>query len=437
MRNGRSAPAAASLPGLTSEHSKPSIYRQLHEIRESLHRDANDPLLWIDLALLYTTLGQYRPAMRSMNAALALAPNSRLAIRCATRMYVHYGELDRALSLLRRNEKTEADPWLISAEIATAEIGQRKPKFVRQAQRLVETYASTPGFLTELAGTLATTFGKAGNRKAAKRLLQVSLLEPNDNSIAQAFWMQRSLPNLIQPHKSLLLYDRVYEARALQTFEEGRWNDALANSISWLDDEPYSTRPAILGSFIASTFLRDFKQADAIARRGLSANPDDIFLLNNHAYALANLGLFPEAETIVLSFPRSFAQSPEYSTLLATRGLIAFKRGDIDFGRKCYETALFASSKRTDALTWRAFHCLHYALAELESLTPAWENLLRLFRATDLSATAVPRQFRMAIRFLLDQVISIVARRLQLDADIHIPELLDQLRTSLKTASID
>ena len=86
-----------------------------------------------------------------------------------------------------------------------------------------------------------------------------------------------------------------FEAQAWNSFQAGASEDALANSKSWLVDQPFSRRPAILGSYIASSLLEDYRAAVEITEKSLLPNPNDPILLNNLAFAYASLGQLDDA----------------------------------------------------------------------------------------------------------------------------------------------
>src|SRR5262249_41127381 len=124
--------------------------------------------------------------------------------------------------------------------------------------------------ISELASAVGTLEYKAGRRKDGKKHLSLSLLEPSENAIAQAGWVARTLSNDVQvPQKKMEISA---EAAAWAAFEISDWNVALERSQEWQDDQPFSSRPAVQGSFIAATIFDNFEQAKTIALRGMRCN---------------------------------------------------------------------------------------------------------------------------------------------------------------------
>jgi Flp pilus assembly protein TadD len=90
------------------------------------------------------------------------------------------------------------------------------------------------------------------------------------------------------------------------------WDQALVATRRWFEDEPFSARPAMLGSAIAASAMDDFFEAASIARRGLVSNPDDPGLINNLAFALACDGNLLEARKsfqVGIKTPQSRSES--------------------------------------------------------------------------------------------------------------------------------
>jgi hypothetical protein len=110
----------------------------------------------------------------------------------------------------------------------------------------------------------------------------------------------------------------------------------------------------VLASYVAGVGLRDHREAVRIGKEGLRANPRDILLRNNVAVSLAVLGSIDEAEKVFVSSSVDTPQPALVATLLATRGLLRYRRGDLEQGRDFYSRALallqVSGTKRTRAL---------------------------------------------------------------------------------------
>src|SRR6185295_6008504 len=84
--------------------------------------EPRNAFVWSDLARLYVLVGLRDQAERAMQVALSLAPFDRFIVRSAARFFLHSSNPDRSLQILRRNERTKLDPWLMAAELAFSSV---------------------------------------------------------------------------------------------------------------------------------------------------------------------------------------------------------------------------------------------------------------------------------------------------------------------------
>ena len=345
--------AVITTSSFSEEMHKP-IYRRVSNTRRKLHRDPRNVLAWLDLALAYIILGQREKAVQSMELALYLAPHHRQVLRSAVRLFVHIDEQDRAHTLLVHNSRTRNDPWLIAAEIATAKIADRNPRYVRQGRQTVKSSGLPPAHLTELQSALGTDeFYGGANRKARQRI-RASLTAPTDNALAQARWVSTQISDLYIDEEAFSI-PFGFEARSWRALEEGRWADARDECGKWLTDEQYSSRPATVGSYLGIALTNDFGFAETCAREGLRADPSGETLRNNLTVALAYQGKMDEAVQEFNKITLPLSELPAY-VWNATKGLLKFRLGDIDDGRELYAKAerLAAAAQRHRVLIFRA-----------------------------------------------------------------------------------
>jgi Tfp pilus assembly protein PilF len=310
--------------------------RVIGAIRRSLRDFQDDPIHWIELALAYAIIGREKKADRAIKVAVRLAPNDRFVLRCASRFLVHDDRPDEAAHLLVRAKRTKTDPWLLAAHLAISEIIDKPARFYRKARETFKS-ADIPAFhLSELGAALATAELYSGNDKGARRLFGNALVAPTENALAQALWAKNFLAVEVRNRSEV---PRSFEANARALVQIEEWNEALKASEAWLQDEPFSARPALLGSAIAATANEDFSKAEMIARRGLVANPTDVGLINNLAFALASANK-TEAAAKALAEVRGDPPISQRVALLATSGLIAFRSGDLLLGREKYLQAI-------------------------------------------------------------------------------------------------
>ena len=338
-----------------------------------------DPIAWVDLALAHTIQGFTDLAEREMQVALHLAPDSRFVLRSAARLLVHKDRADEANYLLNASPRASEDPWLLAAEISTAQLAFGKARRALEGRTMAARGAFAPHSLSELTSELATTELISGRDRQSRLLFGQSLSDPTENAIAQAV-SQANRTNL-QLDPVTLSMSRGYEARALEHARQGEWQAATEEAARWLEDQPFSQEPYRFASFTTSFGSADYDSAARIAIEGLRLHPNDEMLRNNAAYALANLDLPAEA--------RRFIRVPtdqiddDALTQLATMGLVHFREGDAETGGRLYRLAIAGLEKlrRRDLAGVAASHL---ALEEMRMGMPAGartaERALKLVR---------------------------------------------------------
>jgi tetratricopeptide (TPR) repeat protein len=315
------------------------IGAEIRRNRRRLVRFPDDPISWVDVSRLFAVLGLTDKADRAMRAALTLAPNHRFTLRSGARLYVHLGDAQRAVEILRRSPATPTDPWLVAAEVSSSMVAERTPRFANVAKQLLSSDNFSPFETAELAGSLASLTLKDGSASKAKKLFAQSLRNPTENAVAQAEWAsQRMKASLVEKHH--LELPQSFEARALESYSAANWERALSEGEQWQLDELFSTRPAEFGSFVAGTAVGDFTRAERFARLGLRSQPNDKMLLNNLAFALASSDRVEEAAEVISRIKMSELTEDGRTASIATAGLILFRSGEPALGRQYYETAI-------------------------------------------------------------------------------------------------
>lgn len=342
---------------------RPSIAR----LRALLRFNPRSAALWADLARLQAAIGRSGRALRSMQTALSLAPRHRWLLRVANRLFLHLSDPQRAHDLLLRNPGTPRDPWLIAAEIATAQVRGTTPKFMRQARDFIRHKSLAPVHLSELASAIATTDLEAGARKSAMRLLGLAIKDPTENALAQIEWAARSDGNNLDVGGAISHASDAYEAAAWLKYHDGALTDALAQAEAWLKDEPFASRPASMACHIAG-LLDDYAKIESITKRMMTRLAarhsgaetsmqdsrqrlaDEMLHRNNHIFAVLSSGrLFasPRPEDTVaigeiLAFlnRRMAASGPDLAHATANIGLLAYRLGHLEDGRGAYRKAM-------------------------------------------------------------------------------------------------
>lgn len=339
--------ARSIAPGGTSEQGDfdENWAEVVRRLRTSLATDPRSAMQWSDLALAHTVLGNRRNALRSMNVAISLAPDNRFVLRTAARCFQHWGEPDRAHALLRSSAATLREPWLLSAEVAIASARQRPPTFFAAGRSMVKDRSFSSRDVSELACGLGSIEFEAGAKRHARPLLVSALKEPTENSVAQVEWLF-SKDNRQFPGGGLEQFQTpmLFEATAVENYVKGEWVEALASAKQWLEFQPFSSRPAELGSYAAS-LIGQFNDAVDMLASVRASNPDDQMVFNNLAYFSAMGGKLEDGKRWLEKVNWTELDADQLPILTATAGLLKFREGDVEGGRAMYGRAVLQAQK--------------------------------------------------------------------------------------------
>lgn len=323
-----------------------TISTRIHHLRNLLNKYPRNALLWADLSLFYIMLGQAQQSKDAMNVAIILAPDNRFVLRSATRMFIHLDEPDRAHKLLIDRPVTRQDPWLLAAEIATAGVANRTPMLVHAGKDILERKKFSAFHTAELASALATLELSSGTSRKARKLFQLSLVDPTENSIAQSVWAKKQI-QFLDTDSVLQKTPRTYEARAMSALRDLNWEETVQESQLWLVDEFFSSRPAEVGSYAALIGLENYPLAEKLIKTALIANPDDLTLINNLAFSIASQDRIWEARKVLDDALLQIENSNENVPIKATMGLIKIRSGEIDAGKALYHEAISLAQHRS------------------------------------------------------------------------------------------
>ncbi len=344
-----------------------AVETNLHiaQTKSWINKFPRNAIAWIELARLYTIKGQKHKAKRAVLVALGLAPFDRYIVRCAVRFFLHIGDNDSAWHYIQRASRQGFDPWLKAIEINVSLISGKSTPSLKGYLPKDHTDVNVFHYseLFESTGLLELD---AGNQSKAKKQFRKAWIDPSESVITHAEWIIRNkLPGLRKT--TSLNFGKSMEALTWIHYFDLKVDKSLETVKEWELEEPYSKYPFIVGSSIASNIGRPDEGAE-IAQRGLTSNPDDIMLNNNHCYALLRAGRVREAENLIGKIKAGI--NSEYGIYcLATRGLFEFKKNNIHIGRRLYfEVIEKCQREHNHDLHAKAY--LSLALTEIEASTP-------------------------------------------------------------------
>ncbi len=335
------------------------LSRVISELRKLTRDYPRNPLHWFDLGLAYTISGDIGNAEKPVRVGLALAPYNRFALRSASRYFMHCENSKEAHRLLVNSGKLDSDPWIMSAEIAVALSGNLKSVIASKSKRLAENVDERDIRYSELFSALASLEYEGGSMKWSKRYYRKSIINPTENAMAQYVWAivnHREMKvldddNLNHIKDKLSVVSNAAEARYRYNFDLSQYKASIEDTKEWLDDQPFSSRPAGLGSYV-SCVVEDYGEAKRFAERGYKSNPKDSWIINNLAFAELKLGQVKRAEKLLQEIEKKDIEHDErlFAVVTATLGMLDYKSNRSEAGYAKYLTALdiISGSSRPD-----------------------------------------------------------------------------------------
>lgn len=313
---------------------------EIARLKRSVRNYPVNPIAWSDLSLSYATIGQADKAKMAMNIAMSLAKGNRFVLRSASRCFLHFEEPDRAVDILNKSGLCAIDPWIASAEIAIAESKGLKSKCISRAKDLIEDDNLTPFSRGELAASLGTIEIKSGSIRRAKKIMSKAIRDPTENALAQVEWASSihdiDFNDMIELRR---IVPASYEATAVHAYYSKEFAESLKASEKWGRFQFLSSRPIIHSTFIASSMLNDDLATIDIFDNALPVQQNSALAVNNYAFSLARVGRTEEAANKLNQWINK-ASSEEKLVFTATMGLICFREGDVEGGRRLYNIAV-------------------------------------------------------------------------------------------------
>ena len=232
---------------------------------------------------------------------------------------------------------------MISAHIASSNLIGRFSPHIKNGVDLIKSRNFSDYDLTELSSSIGSLEIASGSFKKAKPFLEISTQNPNDNSLAQFEWLSKRESRLIFDPQKFSSVKNPFEAFAFENFKKGNFKDAFYNCLDWFLDIPFSKRPIMFGSYIA-TILEEHDTAIMLCLIGLRYDHYEIGFINNLVYNYCLKNDLENAEKHLTNYHYKIDQqklSNEIKiSLQATIGLFLLRSNKIEEGKQYYKTAI-------------------------------------------------------------------------------------------------
>ena len=324
---------------------KLEIHQKISTLKKRIIQFPYNSINWMDIAFYYAIIGQIRKAKRSVDVAVSLSPNNRFVLRSAVRFYLHIGEEDKALYIIKKSYLVSIDPWITSVEIALTQRFGLKTKYYKKGVQLLTSRNYSNFCLSELNCTIGTLQYNSGSNRKAKKYIVDSLIDPNENVLTQAEWL---LPNINIPITNRPNLKFLSEANTRKYFLESKFKESLSSALDWIKFQPFCTGASSFGSYIASVCLEEYGTAIDISKKALITSPGDLTLINNLAHALCLDGKISEASEVIGNIDITKVKPLDKYIITATNGLICYNIDEAEKGFQLYSDSVEFFKKNND-----------------------------------------------------------------------------------------
>lgn len=390
-----------------------------------------DSRLMGETALLYVNLGQLDKTKKLLEKALILTPNDRYLLRSATRFFIHSNKADHAAWILDNRPISRYDPWLAAALMACNSVIDGKLKNYKATKKLAKNMSFSERTRSELQSEIATLELLSGSKNSGGKWLQMSSIDPTENTIAQIEWASRKLMSDTNRFRETD-FSISHEAAANNAYANANWIAALKACELWLEYEPFSSRPAILGSVIAAVEENIVRKGILIAEKGILANPSEAVLYNNLAVLYAYIGETTKADKMLtFAIANQGADPTNLFVHAATRGLIEFRKGNISNGVENYMKAMEIAvdqRQQTSCLRILTFLCKEVSLLDWKMS----QQILSIIKELDVILEKKGQKISVDISFTIKKLSEENRPLVQSDELYNVLSMSDEKIDSLK-----
>lgn len=317
-------------------------------LKKQLRDFQYNAITYCELSRCYSDLGILDKAEQYMLCAVQLAPHNRYVSRCAARFFVHNGKFSKARKILISNGMINSDPWLLASEIAVSTSMNRSSRLIKLGRQLALSGNVSPFSSSELCFAICKEDLISGSRKDVQLMFNKGMIDPNDNCLAQAEFFTKEYSKMYFDYDAYNRITKKNEADTRNFYNLGKYEDAFLSSVKWMTDFRFSHEPIHFAFDIACTYLKKYDFSISVIKHWLLYNPHDYVMLNNIVYALCLSDKISEAEEYLskIDLDKQLVDKVENGIcLLATAGLLEYRKGNIQNGRNLYQLSIDTAKK--------------------------------------------------------------------------------------------
>lgn len=316
---------------------------------------------------------QLRKSERSLKTCISLSPDSEAVLLLAhillesSRAYEARVILERYTALVG---KRSAASELLSRSYQIEGNFKRARQELEDAFRLCPETADQAFIRSRIANNIGACADHLMDLKGTERWLRHSiLLCPSGNvlpseNLAKLYIRTGRLSEAKEVVSQALR--EFPDSRQLSVLwavclgEDGRYEESVSELKRELEREDCLAEALVAsGNYLCE--MGDYAKALAVLRRGREEYPDNIFIMNNLAYAYLMIGQLDDAKTVLAKLDSPQKSSPQ---MIATFGLLQLHEGHLNNARRLYKQAAAVAANMGNKLLGRMLtQKLHLELA--------------------------------------------------------------------------
>lgn len=330
------------------------LFKSVSIIKKRLLEFPRDALSYLEIARLYTILGQFRQAENALFAARSLAPDDRVILRATLQFFDIVGGLADGLKIIRLSNRLQYDPWIQSAEVATSTLIGKSSQIAKRVNINTNKDGLVDRDQSELAMALATLDRAAGvKERKIFQLVKKALPLSTENGFSQAIWLSdQSSREFVNRFPDAIPTSEAYEAKVRLSIDKKDFDDAKSFARFWAEDQPFSIDAIVEYLYLASVHSSIDDQSLRFAVRSMNVYSDNWNVLNACVLAFAEAKDFVNADIALHRLDKEVPSGASRAFVDAARGFVSFSRGSFIEGRTFYEraTRIAVDHKRDDLL---------------------------------------------------------------------------------------
>ena len=363
--------------------------KAISELRKCLQVKTDLPSIYNNLGVAYGIAGSYKKAILSFKIALKLSRNYSSAIANLATVLGLQNRIQDSIELIEDYLKGNEN-YQVRELLSEFYLKNKQFKNALKNLRIVLTNAIKLNFPNQEIARLYNNIGvvhyNLRDFNSAEENFTASLNKAeyvNQIQVQNLIDLYFFLNNINKAKKYIDILREKFGEKGFYLYYMGLYsfrNKELSNAIVFLKDfinvnKKFAPSYTLLG-YILSEYFNDFQRAIEVTKEGYENIPDNIGIINNLAYDYLMNNEVDNAKNIL----DKVKGVSDYIFLIATRGLLKIKEGNLEEGRRLYnlaeELAEFEFLKK-QVIQKKHLEIAKYFLAK-NIKTAARDNLLKV-----------------------------------------------------------